>query len=131
MAGEVVEPLETKDKIQILLQEYGGLRTEIIHRYNNIYQLITVGAVVFVWAVSHPPDSTLWFGFGASVVTISFFSWSLRLDTARAAERAREIEQEINELAGEELMAWETHWGGHVRGFFGRSKPSHRSKEPL
>lgn len=120
--------LQTQDKIHVLMVEYSALRTETIHRYNNVYQLLAVGAVLFVWLLSHPNGMGFWVGLGSSSAVLAVLSWSLRLDISNAAKRVREIEAEVNDLAGEALLVWESLWGGDVRGFFGRRKPALRPR---
>jgi hypothetical protein len=64
------------------------------------------------------------------LVFLAFFaamylaSWR---DIVFAAERLREIEADVKKRAGEELLKWETHWGGGskppIKHFF-RGRPN-------
>jgi len=48
--------------------------------------------------------------------------WVTYRDIVKAAARIRELEKDINVRAGEDLLVWETFWGGAVTGFLGRAK---------
>ena len=115
--------LNTQGKVQILLHEYASLRTEIFHRTGHLLQLITVGGALFLWLMSRPIDRRFWISLIAAVVVVGLFSWFIHRDIEKAAERLRQLEKDINKRAGEDLLVWETHWGGAVRGYFGKSRP--------
>ena len=114
------EPLDNKDKIQILLHEYGTLRTEIIHRTNNLYQLLAVGGALFVWLLGHAIDRKFWISLAVTLPLLFLGFWVIRRYMNKAAERLREIEKTVNSLAGVELLVWETLWAGAVTGYFAR-----------
>lgn len=110
-----------KDKVQILLHEYDTLRTEVIHRINNVYQLLAF--VVALIGVLGALVSNLYMGASSSakvgprgLIFIAFVSlpviWLcanlISQDLNRIASRLRELENEINERAGEQLLKWET-----------------------
>jgi hypothetical protein len=102
-----------KDKIQILLNEYNSLRTEVIHRTNNLYQMIAVGAVLFSLALARPyMDVRFWFAISIGVGVLAVFGFLIHNDLEKAARRLRELESDINHRAGETLLIWETVWGG-------------------
>ncbi|MGP8248176.1 MAG: hypothetical protein ACLQVN_27155 [Bryobacteraceae bacterium] len=114
------------DHVEVLFKEYDTLRDEIISRTNNAHQLATVFAVlwvgVFSWLVSRigitPRGIAVLVGvtvaFGAVLAGVN--RWVIQLDINNAAARIRELEAEINQLCGAELLKWETHWGGAVTG---------------
>jgi hypothetical protein len=37
----------------------------------------------------------------------------------------RAIEHHVNTLIGEELLTWETQYGGAIAGYWGRPRPAH------
>jgi hypothetical protein len=124
MVDETHEQLNTLGKVQVLLYEYAGLRMEILHRTGHMYQLLAIGGALFLWLlIPRPIDWRLWVSLVMSLVIVSLFGWFLHRDINKAAARLRELEQEINERAGEELLVWETRWGGAVTGYWGRAKP--------
>ena len=99
------------------------MRTEIIHRHNNIYQLYAVAGVLCVWVLSNKTMSA-WFliTIGVCIIAFCILLWSLFIDMFNAAERIKEIENSVNKLAGEKLLVWEREWGGSVWGFWGRAR---------
>jgi ATP/ADP translocase len=121
--SEDVGATTVKDKIQVLLHEYAGLRTELIHRQNNAYQLVAVVGALFVWLSSHAIDARFWITLALATPLVCLLGWMLARDTYKAAKRIREIESQVNGFFGEELMVWETRWGGAVTGVFGRARP--------
>src|SRR5207253_220924 len=114
--------VEEQNKVQILLQEYASLRTEIVHRTNNMFQLISVGAVIFGLGVS----GTSWYRIGVDLAVGALAVWYFRRliarDIRKAATRLREIERSLNSRAGETLLVWETYFGGDVTGWWGRGE---------
>lgn len=120
------------DKIQILLHEYDGLRGEIIQRWVGAQQQISIGVLVLIGVITilfstkkikHPQDYFLYglLGFAVCIFGYAMFQWGR--DTNKAAARVREIEAQVNQLAGEELLQWETRWAGAVTGYFGLGRP--------
>jgi hypothetical protein len=120
-----------KDKIQILLHEYDTLRQEILTRTRTGHQILAVAAVLFIWIITQimTGNPSFWFwtilvGFlAASVAAVSVAAWFTMRDIGKAAKRIRELESDINSRAGEDLLIWETRWGGAVTGFWGRARP--------
>lgn len=122
MNSSNTDTLSNKEKVQILLHEYTTLRQEIIARTTHGFQLIAAGAVVLVWALTKPEiDGRFWFGVAVAISVILISSAMAFRDIGKAAERLRELENDINRRAGEQLLVWETYWGGAVTGFWGRA----------
>jgi hypothetical protein len=117
------DSLNTQGKVQILLQEYASLRMEIIHRTGHMHQLLAVGGALFLWLASRPIDIRFWISLVAAVVVVGLFGWFLHRDIDKAAERIRQLEEDINRRAGEELLVWERRWGGAVTGYWGKARP--------
>jgi len=83
-----LEPLLGKERAQILLHEYNGLRNEIIHRTNNLYQVITIGALVLGWIVSsHEFDAKLVIVLLVVSVILGCLLWFISRDIGKAADR--------------------------------------------
>ena len=103
----------TKDKIQILLNEYSSLRNEVVQRTNNLYQIIGIGAVLLslIFARSYG-EARFWIAVAIGVVVITTCGFLIHHDVEKLARRLRALEKEINHRAGEELLIWETVWGG-------------------
>lgn len=99
-----------KLKIDILIKEYEILRTELLQRINQRFAFIGLtGAVVAygffkverytianvsILIVAISILGVIWFHFGRLIHQLSL--------------RIAEIEQQINSLAGDELLLWET-----------------------
>lgn len=114
----------------MLFKEYEALRSGILGRTNNGYQLWGIGAALLTFLISRPLDWKFWTLMGLFVAVFSLFSWTTVRDIKKAAERLRELENDINKLAGDELLQWETRWGSGVTGFFGRARPLRRNPTP-
>ncbi len=114
------------DPISILFKEYDALRSEIQGRTNNGYQLWAIGAAVLTWLVSRPIDSKFWILLALFVLVFSIASWTAFRDINKASVRLRELENQINALAGQHLLEWESRWGSAVRGYFRWGGPSKR-----
>jgi len=123
MAEPSQECFSEEERVKILLQEYATLRTEILTRTTNWFQLIGSGAVLFVWIMGQPLGVRFWVALVAVLVVFSFLYRLITRDIDKAAKRLRELEQDINCRAGETLLVWETRWGGAVTGHWGRGKP--------
>jgi hypothetical protein len=115
---------ETFERIQILLQEYSTLRSEILTRTSNMYQLIVGAPTAWIFLLEHRSNFTVfWLFFAILVVGCCILGWFISRDISKAARRLRELESDINRRANENLLVWETQWGGDVTGFWGRAEP--------
>jgi hypothetical protein len=116
-----------EEKVKILLNEYNTLRAEIIARVGHSYQLIAVGvAAILLLFGLWPIGKIFWAMLAIAVTTIAIAFWIWLRDTLKAAERIREIEIDINQRVGEDILIWENIWGGGVTGFIGRARPLSR-----
>jgi peptidoglycan/LPS O-acetylase OafA/YrhL len=116
--------VNAQGKIQILLEEYSSLRTEILQRSGHMYQLLGVGGAMFLWLTGRTNiDLRFWISLAVLLAVMLLFGWLLHRDIEKAAERLRQLELDINNRAGEELLVWERHWGGSVTGYLGRARP--------
>ena len=88
------------DNISILFKEYDTLRTEIISRTNNGYQVITVGGIVGAatvsWLGSHRLDPVVLSSAGFVAAILCVFGLIMFRDTNCIAYRLRELEAQIN-----------------------------------
>jgi hypothetical protein len=115
------------DGIDVLFKEYDTLRAESISRANNGFQVIGVGvalgATLLTWIGSHGLDRTFWLSFGVFIFFVCGSLFVITRDTAWVAFRLRQLESEINNIAGGELLKWETHYGGSLHGWIFRKGP--------
>lgn len=119
------EPLLGKERASILLHEYDGLRTEIIHRTNNMYQLFAADALVMGWiATSEFFILRTWIVLAAAAAATIYLVLLIRRDINKAADRLAEIEEQVDRDTGERyLLRWERQSGGHKTGYLGRARP--------
>ncbi len=102
-------------ELEILFKEYDTLLNEIITRTNNGYQLFAVSgglaAGLIGWFSQHRFDRTFWLLLLVFSFVILVSAGLLIADLRRASLRLQELESQINELAGMELLKWERSWG--------------------
>ncbi len=113
------------ERVQVLLHEYDSLRDEIQQRIAHVYQVVIICAVLATWLLGRNLDGRFWAGAALLLLLIAAFGWFNGEDIKRAAAQLRGIEQHINHLTGEELLTWETHYGGAIAGYWGRPRPAH------
>jgi hypothetical protein len=110
--------VDDNQKISILLAEYNTLRSEVLAARSYIAQAaaITAGVLMGVLGLTFSANLPLarWAGLSMSVIAIvylgSAFVWN-ELNTRKFTKRLRELEKDINKLAGEQLLVWETDYG--------------------
>ena len=122
---------DAKIKIDILLKEYDTLRTEIIHRINNRWRATGFGiaAVALVGSLSALDKQLVTLIVVASALALLALwsrSWYL---IQRCELRIAEIEQRVNEIAGERLLVWETMHTHILRNY--SAKASSSPTQPL
>ena len=112
--------MEDKYKIDILLKEYETLRQEILSRANNRFLMLgMVGAFlgyvlltdnpilrIHIWGISMRAFILVIGVIGLLAIWLLFGYF-----VGTAAKRISVIERKINQLAGEELLEWETRYG--------------------
>jgi len=118
--------LDEKDRIQIILAEYNSLRAESTARMTSVYQVATMTALVLIWLLQQKDGGApLYLGLIAAIAGLSICAWTIARDLGRTGIRVRQIEGEINKRAGEDLMVWESKWGGQTSSLWG-SQTMHR-----
>ena len=118
-------------KITGLLAEYNTLRAEVIAAQGSITQAgqIFFAAATAIVAFAYTSSDRPWLVGAIAIVALAFLivAWTWRWNgrnTQILTRRLREIEAEVNRLAGDEILTWETHhgWGG----MFSKSNPGFR-----
>jgi hypothetical protein len=99
-------------KTTILFKEYDTLRAELIARSTHWYQLGGIAIAVIGWLVARPFDKPTIIALPVVMILGAFFAVTLARDVYFLANRLRELEAEINMIAGSELLKWETRYGG-------------------
>ncbi|MBK8177223.1 MAG: hypothetical protein IPK66_18785 [Rhodospirillales bacterium] len=118
-----VESFKQKERIEIILREYESLRLEILERTGHMYQLLVACAAVFLWVLTNSFSLSTLLVILSVIMLGGAFSWLIDRDIRKAAERLRQIEHDINRRVGEDLLVWESRWGGAISGFFGPARP--------
>jgi hypothetical protein len=110
-----------KERLQVLLTEYTSLRSEINVRMSSVYQVAWITAAVTIYLLQQEEDGgiPLILGFVAGLIGLLICAWTLARDLVRAALRVKQIEFEVNRRAGEQLLVWETEWGGQTSRLWG------------
>jgi hypothetical protein len=112
--------MSTNEKVLTLLAEYSSLRSEIMQRNSvfNQYCVISVpasvAAVSVVTSASPPLGIILFLVIGALLYVVFRI---IEFDTLAAAARVRVLEKQLNEMAGERLVTWETESGLNTVGY--------------
>jgi hypothetical protein len=114
---------QDKFKIQILLHEYDTLRAELIACGNKGFQILALGGALFVLVVSRSIDKRFWVALTAGLLGVSCASFAVMRDILKIAKRVRELERDINQRAGEEILTWESRFGSAVTGFVVQRAP--------
>jgi hypothetical protein len=105
--------LDDAEKVRILLAEYSSLRTEIIGRITNLYQVVGFGSVLAALILQQEfQGNKFWSLFVVLIAGILISGRFLAFDMRRSAKRVRELEKEINMRSGEKLLVWESELGG-------------------
>jgi hypothetical protein len=125
---------DKKSKINVLLAEYNTLRGEAIARSGHRFNLMAIGVAaatffvgsLLIWidrvraqplperGVSALLLATVFIGGAWFFWYVSRKSWA---ELEKAVNRVREIELQINELSGEDLLVWENLHGGAKIGY--------------
>jgi hypothetical protein len=128
--------VEEKDKISIMLAEYGTIRAELLQRNTVMNQVFTVGGTIAAGVIGAGVQLYLQHGFSALpgvatvlLVTATFvgFTWrEIDKEARRANRHLVALEKEINRRAGETLLSWESTFGLDVDGYMwiGKAPPS-------
>jgi hypothetical protein len=77
MTAPITQPFNEEEKVRILLNEYGTLRSEILTRTANLYQLGAAAIAMAVWIFGQSRSFGIWFVLviiGASGL-IAYFFW--------------------------------------------------------
>jgi hypothetical protein len=110
--------LSNAERASIILHEYDGLRAALRSRNSETFQVIAVVGGLFVYALGRDIlDGRAWLAvIAAAVLVASAYAW-LQYDTSRMARRLRQIEEQVNALAGTELLQWERRWGWGAKSY--------------
>ena len=110
-----------------MFKEYDALRAEIQARTSHGFQITAIGGGVLTWLLSRPLDYRFWVIIVLVSVVFAGAVWTIFRDINKASIRLKEIEQEINAMAGAPLLQWESRWGSATTGYFSWG-PQHKKK---
>jgi sulfite exporter TauE/SafE len=111
------------EPISILFKEYDALRTEVLGRTSHGHKIGAIGAVVLTWLLARPIDAKFWMILVAVSIVFLTAAWMTFRDINKASAKLKELEQEINSLAGARLLQWESYWGSATMGYFSWGPP--------
>lgn len=114
------------ERVRVLLAEWSALRAEMVARMGHGYQLLTVAtAAITILVFADINKASIWLTalIIVFVPAYAFATWFIMRDSDKLRRRLLEIEASINERIGEDLILWETLWGGLGTGFWGKAKP--------
>jgi hypothetical protein len=109
---------QTDLKLRLLLVEYETLRQEILDRIKTRAQLLAVAVAAFGFMLARDFQVTTLIAVTAMACLLTITWWRSGYLIRRCADRVTEIEKSVNHICGEEIMVWETRYGG--RGWFDR-----------
>ncbi len=111
--------LQAKEKIDVLMNEYKTLRDEILMRTNSGFGMIALGGTILIWLVGSYKGwrTIVYFVFLAALYTaVCVVNWKV---IKKCNQRIAQIEESVNQLAGETLLEWEGRWSVVSRDGFG------------
>ena len=102
--------MEEKEKINILLKEYDTLRAEILQRLSSRFAFLGLFGAVGADGFFVAGDISIFQKFVLFLTALFLFAVWMQLGTviARCAKRVAEIEEFVNQIAGEKLLRWES-----------------------
>jgi len=109
---------QAKLRIDVLLKEYDTLRAEILQRINARFTIVGLLGALVAFLLSKwewQPRNTLldmrWAvaALGVAVVLVIWYRFGTLIKNLGA--RVSSVEQRVNQLAGDELLTWETRYG--------------------
>lgn len=103
-------PRDLRLAVEVLLREYDTLRTEILARVRNRFELLGFLAVVATVVASSDIDSNarVWVAGLAAATALTVWAWFAG-GIKRCAKRILVIEERVNSLMEDDsLLAWET-----------------------
>jgi hypothetical protein len=121
-------PFSEEEKVRVLLNEYNTLRSELIARTGQGFQVLGLSVTALSILAAQPMNFKTISVFIAILALAGFAAWFTLRDITKGATRIRELELDVNARAGEDLLIWENLWGGWVTGFWGTAKPHPRQK---
>lgn len=111
-------------KIEVLLAEWESLRTEAMQRDTSLNQVLLYGGGAIVAIAGYLATTTTFF-LGLVLLLLGiclvFFAFKMvEYDVRHLSARLRDVEAQVNGLAGEDLLKWETTRGLLTEGYASR-----------
>jgi hypothetical protein len=119
----VAHSMDPSQKISVLLAEYNTLRAEVLAARGNIAQAVglTVPVIMGLIGLSFSPalGPPMWIIGAITAFAIAYLGLHLAWNGANTrayTRQLRALEAQINNLAGERLLTWETSqgWGAMI-----------------
>jgi hypothetical protein len=129
------ENFSKKEWVAILFKEYDTLRAEVLSRSNSHHQLVAVTATLIAATLAFSVskidftqgflNANVYVMVGISLALATAATTALmiaRRNTRALGSRIAVLEVRINELAGSDLLSWESNYGSGTKGWFRLSK---------
>jgi hypothetical protein len=120
-------PINDEQKIAILIAEYNSFEIRTVTRTGHGFQIAGFSITALsIWAAEETTGKT-WLALIAIILLLVGSGWFTFREITKANRRLREIEGDVNDRAGEDLLVWESLWDGWATGFWGRANPRSRA----
>jgi hypothetical protein len=131
MKDEQRSTLSRKERIDILMKEYDTLRTEIFHRTNSGFAIFGLLGGLGGYTVFTTKEFTPWnlSYLAISAVLLLFLRLEYGRLAIRASRRIAQIEEQVNTLAGETLLVWDTRQLDNIYHRLFRTKRPEKAEE--
>jgi hypothetical protein len=103
--------LALDEKLKVLLADYCGLRSDIAARMGHLTQVFGFGLVALSVLVSQLVELKSIFIVGLILTFVIRVMVEINREVVRAKRRMREIEEDVNFKAGEQLLTLESREG--------------------
>lgn len=118
--------MDQGQKIAILIAEYNNLKSETVARTGHGFQIVGFSITALsIWA-AEAANARTWLALAVIIVSLVTGGWFTFREITKANRRIREIEIDVNDRVGEDLLVWENLWDGRATGFWGRGDPRAR-----
>jgi hypothetical protein len=112
----LTDKLLPKEKVTVLLAEYATLRAEIVQRSAWHVQMIAAAVAILGVSIGLMVSSNDNVYAGVVLITFAIVGLAIGLlfndqEMRKVVDSVTSLERRINELAGDELLTWETRRG--------------------
>jgi hypothetical protein len=117
---QVLSPMNeitNKEKLSILLSEYSSLRSELLSRTGYGFQIGAAIIALLTWLLQQSFDMRTILAFVLIACGVIIYTKVNITQMVKLSKRLRDIEYEVNTIAGEHIMIWEQTSGAGRKGY--------------